>query len=101
MCVRMGDGEVQYKTSIAMHEITELLPSSAKPQLSHRCSSKQEHEEIHTLSYRHTKPDLEIKKVLHMFNSLIRLQNINTTDRLDIKLMQQNTFATVICMWTC
>lgn len=88
--MRMGDGEVQYKTFIAMHEITELLSSSAKPQLSYRCSSKQEHEEIHTLSYRHTKPDLAIKQVLHVFNSLIRLQNVNTTDRLDTKLTNPN-----------
>lgn len=81
----MGDEEAYSKTSIAMHEITELLSSSAKPQLSYRCSSKQEQEEIHTISHRRTMPDLEIKRVLHRFSSMIRLQNINTTDRLDTK----------------
>lgn len=80
MCLRMGDEEVEYKTFIAMLEITKLLPTGAKAQLSYRCSSKQGYEEIHPLSYRHAKPDPQIKQVLHRLSSLIRLRNINTTD---------------------
>lgn len=37
-----GDGEVEYKTSIARLRFTKLLSTSAKAQLSYRCSSEQE-----------------------------------------------------------
>lgn len=53
-----GDGEVEYKTSIAMPEIYQITFNQCKGTTELQMLLRtEEYEEIHPLSYRHAKPD--------------------------------------------
>lgn len=58
MCLRTGDGEVEYETSIAMLEIYQINLNQCKGRTELQMLLQTgEYEELHPPSYRHAKPD--------------------------------------------